>query len=148
VRLFTLTQDFRFGAVGKSIIPLWEAVAGRLGAVGEAVYNGRLIQARSADGRGRGEHETSRAVGRRSGRVLAGPRIPRVSRVTHWAINRDALSSVYWTYAFLSQGAGAALLGGLGQRTWLIPELLEDGKRVRLVARTLHTDFIEVTDKQ
>jgi hypothetical protein len=39
-------------------------------------------------------------------------------------------------------------LGGLGQRTWLIPKLLEDGKRVRLVARTLHTDLIEVTDKQ
>ena len=39
----TFTQDFRFGAVGKSIIPLWEAVAGRLGAVGEAVYNGPIF---------------------------------------------------------------------------------------------------------
>jgi hypothetical protein len=34
------------------------------------------------------------------------------------------------------------------KRTWLIPKLLEDGKRLRLVARTLHTDLIEVTDKQ
>lgn len=34
------------------------------------------------------------------------------------------------------------------KRTWLIPKLLEDGKRLRLLARLLHTDLIEVTDKQ